>query len=154
MSVDPTTGDMWFADCQNCLIRVLRASTSAVTTIAGSTCSGSFGPLAGTTFGRIAGIAFDSPNGNLYVAQPDWSVIVRVSVAAGTVSVVAGQMNSSGWMDGPATSALLAQPNGLAMGPDGASVFWTEVRYCWGVYSWAGFIHWTWVGFIHRTEVS
>ena len=126
--VDPGSGDVWMADAMNCLIRVLRAATNIVSTISGSVCGGSPGPLATATLGTLAGITLDSTRGDLYVTQPSGHVILKVSPAAGTVTVVAGKYNTSGYSaDGPASSSLLTGPTGIAMGPDGASVYWTEV---------------------------
>ena len=131
--MDPATGDLWIADSGNCRIRVLRAASNTVSTVVGSSCPpplgvGSFGPLATATLGTPGGIVYDSPNRNLYVTQLQLHVILRISVGAGTVSIVAGTLNVSGWTpDGPAALSLLAAPLGIAMGPDRASVYWTEV---------------------------
>ena len=80
---------------------------------------GGIGGLAtGADLASPAGLAVDHA-GNIYIADPIDDEVLKVSAATGDISVFAGTLESGYAGDnGPATSALLNTPNGLAC--DGA----------------------------------
>jgi len=64
-----------------------------------------------------------APDGSLYVADSDRSVVRRINPDGGFADVVAGTGYRAGTFDddtGPATSIPLGWPTGLALGPDGS----------------------------------
>ena len=85
-----------------------------VEAVAGSGRNGDGGPAAAAQFGAIHGIAADS-QGNVYLSDTDHHRVRRVS-AAGTVSTIAGTGVAGFSGDGgPAASAQLNLPFGLAL---------------------------------------
>jgi uncharacterized protein (TIGR03437 family) len=116
-------GNLYIADSYNHRIR--KVSGGNITTIAGSgpVCSnpcnnGSFtgdgGPATSATMSYPWDVAFDS-SGNLLIADSNNNRI-RLVDADGNINTVAGSGTSSGYMGdlGPATSALLDAPTGVA----------------------------------------
>ena len=76
-------------------------------------------------FRNPEGLAVD-PKGNIYVA--DWrNHRVRMISPGGIVSTVAG--SAAGFADGPAGQARFAEPQGIAIGPDG-SLYVADVLNC------------------------
>src|SRR5271157_2396715 len=111
IAVDPS-GILYIADTDN--NRVRKVSTGVIATVAGTGTrgfSGDNGPATGARLGLPSGIALD-PNGNLYIADTDNNRIREVS--NGVITTVAGGRSSLG-DNGPATSAELANPYGLAI---------------------------------------
>ena len=85
-----------------------------IETIAGSGKMGDGGPAAGAQFGSLQGIAADRA-GNIYLSDTDYHRIRRIS-AAGVVSTFAGTgVAGYGGDGGPALSAQLNLPYGLAV---------------------------------------
>jgi uncharacterized protein (TIGR03437 family) len=124
---DPA-GNLYIADGQNHRIR--KVSGGNITTIAGSgpiclnPCNdGSFtgdgGPATSATLSYPWDVAFDS-SGNLLIADYGNNRI-RLVDADGNINTVAGSGTSSGYMGdlGPATSALLDGPIGVAADKSG-----------------------------------
>jgi sugar lactone lactonase YvrE len=128
LAVD-SAGNLYIADFANLRIRKVDSS-GIITTVAGSGKSTGFaplgdgGPATSAALGGPVGVAVDSA-GNLYIADSglnssfsptSW---VRKVDTSGTITTVAGGagMGFSG-DGGPATSAMLNSPNGLAV--DGA----------------------------------
>jgi len=60
--------------------------------------------------------------GYLYVAGLNTNRIYRVSTADGTIETIAGT-GVAGTTDGPAETALVNRPNGLALSPDGQTLW-------------------------------
>lgn len=88
------------------------AATVAGTGAAGNTGNG--GPAIQATFASPSAVAYDA-NGNLYIADRD-NHVVRMVSRAGTVTIVAGTgQQGYGGDGGPATSALLDTPTGIAL---------------------------------------
>ena len=75
-------------------------------------------PVSTAPLGRIERMVFDR-NGNLYIADPDNSMVFKVDTA-GVLTVVAGngRQNFSG-DNGPATAASLDHPTGVRVDPGG-----------------------------------
>ena len=122
VAVDPT-GNLYISDTGN--IRVRRVSNGTITTVAGNGTvtqsagngspgfNGDGGPATDASFGDPTGLATDSA-GNFYIADYTDHRIRKVS--NGTITTVAG--NGTGGFSGdggPATSASLFYPNGIAL---------------------------------------
>jgi sugar lactone lactonase YvrE len=118
------SGNLFFADSQNNRIRKVSAS-GIITTIAGNGTqgfSGDGGPAAAAALNNPLGVAVDA-SGNLFFADSQNNRIRKVS-ASGIITTVAGNgpAGSSGGFSGdggPATSAALYYPYGVAIGASG-----------------------------------
>jgi len=123
--------DLYIADTANQVVRRVDGTTGIITTFAGGgiidqTCSYTPGPLCGE--GGPAGSAYiPSPfavvcdaTGNLYIADTILDVVLRVDLKTDIISTIAGT-GSSGYSGdgGPATSAQLHGPRGLALDEGG-----------------------------------
>ena len=107
-------GNLYIADYLNYAIR--EVSNGLISTAAGNgfqDFSGDNGPATAAQFFRPYGVAADT-SGNLYIADSNNSRIRKVS--NGTVTTVAGNGGASyGGDNGPATSAVLFNPQGVAL---------------------------------------
>ena len=121
LAVD-TAGNIYVADTAGHRIRKITPN-GTITTVAGNG-SGGFagdgGPATHASLYYPKGIAVDASSGNLYIA--DWlNSRIRVVTPDGNINTVAGtgqyDYNGDG---GPATSAALRFPWGLAVGPSGS----------------------------------
>ena len=117
-----SAGNLYIADTGNQRIRKLTAATGAITTVAGDGVegfSGDNGPATAASIDSPAGIALDSA-GNLYLADTHNQRIRRVAALTGAITTVAGAGAATNAPqpfagdNGPATSATLALPRGLA----------------------------------------
>jgi streptogramin lyase len=84
--------------------------------------SGDGGPAKDATFDGPKGIALDA-SGNIYVVDTENHAIRKLDAASGQISTLAGQgpKHRGGAGDGGlATSAQMARPHGIGVGPDGA----------------------------------
>jgi kumamolisin len=97
-------GDLYVADTTNNLVR--KISGGAVTTFGGT-----------NQFSLPGGVACDGA-GNVYVADTGHDVIRKIT-SAGTVSTLAGVLNSAGYRDGAHTQALFNAPTALAVDSSG-----------------------------------
>jgi uncharacterized protein (TIGR03437 family) len=105
-----STGRVYISDPGDS--RVVTVSGGAITMAAGTGTqgyTGDGGPAVNAELNNPGGIAFD-PSGNLYIAAGG---IRRLT--AGTITTVAGSPVPSGGDGGPATSALLTDPFGVAV---------------------------------------
>ena len=109
-------GNLYIADCHNQRIRKVAGAT--ISTIAGST----FGDGAPAVFGRLnmpTAVAKDK-NGNVYVADTGHNSVRKIA-ADGTITTLAGTGVAGYSGDGgPAVSAQLNQPRGVATDTSGA----------------------------------
>ena len=125
-------GNLYFADFGTERVRKVARKTGIITTVAGNGTRGpdSAGTIVGS-YGGDGGPARDAalnhptcvivdPVGNLYIADRDNYRIRKVQAATGVITTVAGS-GSYGFSGdgGPATSAALAQPSGLALDAEG-----------------------------------
>jgi sugar lactone lactonase YvrE len=114
------SGNLYIADSFNNRIRKVNTS-GTISTVAGDGNFGFGGDGAGATGAQLSdpvGVAFDA-SGNLYIADTENNRIRKVN-SSGTISTVAGDGNSGfGGDGGPATSAQLAFPAGVALDASG-----------------------------------
>jgi len=115
------TGNLYIADAQNNRIRKVAAATAIITTVAGNGTygySGDGGPATKAELNGPFGVALDA-SGNLYIADFGNNRIRKVAAATGIITTVAGNGTAGYSGDGgPATSAELIEPQGVAV--DGA----------------------------------
>jgi uncharacterized protein (TIGR03437 family) len=114
VAVDPT-GNLYIADFDN--YRIRKVSNGSITTFAGNgnfAVSGDGGPAIAAALSSPAGVALDSI-GNVYIADLDNSLIRKVS--GGTITTVAGTIGQRAFNGdgGPALSASLYLPFGVAV---------------------------------------
>jgi NHL repeat. len=118
-SVIHVDGNLYVTDSNNNAIRKIVISTGVVTTLAGSTSSGS-------TDGTGTSARFDHPIGitsdgtNLYVAANKNHNIRKIVIATGVVTTIAGS-TSSGSTNGTGTSARFNFPRGITT--DGTNLY-------------------------------
>jgi uncharacterized protein (TIGR03437 family) len=109
-----SAGNLYIADTENYRIRMVSGGT--ITTVAGNGLfeySGEGGPATSASLNLPQGSAVDSA-GNIYIADEGNSRVRKVS--GGIITTVAGNGNAGFSGDGgPATSASLDQPNGVAV---------------------------------------
>ena len=116
-------GTVYVADTGMNLVRRIDPATQIITTIAGTGArgfEGDGGPAVAAAFTEPGALAV-TDDGDVLVADTGNSVIRRIDHRTGIITVLAGIGQSGyGGDDGPATAAALAQPQGLAVGPDGS----------------------------------
>jgi sugar lactone lactonase YvrE len=139
-SVVNRDGDLYIADYENSRIRMVKASTRIVTTIAGSgacvttpapisatVCNSGFagdgGPAKDATLNYPVAVASDA-EGNLYIADTINHRIRRVDAATGLISTIAGNGTKGFSGDGgAATAAEITFPSGVAVDATGRVYF-------------------------------
>jgi streptogramin lyase len=115
-------GSLYVADVLNHRIRRVDLSTGLISTFAGTGEKKS--PIDGTSLDGAplhGPRALDfAPNGDLYVALREGNSVWRIDMKTRTLHHVAGT-GKKGFTgnDGPAKSAALSGPKGIAVGPDG-----------------------------------
>lgn len=117
------TGDLYIADQNNNRIRMVAASNSNISTIAGSSATQGFGgdggPATSAQLNIPENVALD-PAGNLYIADAGNNRVRKVNAATGIISTIAGNGNPSVSGDGsPATQAGLYGPDALSLDGNG-----------------------------------
>ena len=119
---EDSSGNIYVADTDNSMVREEVKSSALVNFFAGNGTAGYSGDGGTALTARInysRGVAEDS-SGNLYIADTN-NCLVRKVTSGGTISTVAGLVVSSnprcGYSGdgGPATSAELSSPNGVAV---------------------------------------
>jgi sugar lactone lactonase YvrE len=118
-----TAGNLYISDNANYRIRKVTASTGTITTVVGNGRSGGSlgddGPATNATVHSLAAVAVDVA-GNLYIADFGHQRVRKVTASTGTITTLAGNGNWAYSGDGgPATSAQLASPMGVAVDASG-----------------------------------
>ncbi len=128
-------GNVYIADTNNCLVRKVNTagtiSTFAGLVVSNSPRCGYTGDGGSATSAELYypyGVAVDSKN-SVYIADYQEAVIRRVT--SGTITTIAGIGGIGGYSGdgGPATNALLYQPQALAVDPAG-NVFIADTGNC------------------------
>ena len=124
------SGDLYIVDERNFCIRKVDASTGVITTIAGTGdegYSGDGGPATSAQLLCPSDVAIDGP-GNVYIADQNNSRIRKVDVSTGVITTIAGTGTYGYSGDGgPATSAQLYSPSGVAIDGSG-NLYITDVQ--------------------------
>ena len=111
-------GNIYIADTGNDCIRKVTVSTGIISTIAGTgtgSYSGDNGAATSATLYYPYGVGLDTA-GNVYIADTGNSRIRKVTISTGIIATVAGTGTTSyGGDNGPATSATLYYPSGVAV---------------------------------------
>ena len=114
-----TNGNLYLADASNNRVRKI-ATNGIITTVAGGGCCslGDGGPATSGELSNPTSVAVDV-SGNIYIADTSHERVRLVSTS-GTITTLAGT-GSSGYSGdgGPATSAQLNNPCGVAVEPSG-----------------------------------
>jgi sugar lactone lactonase YvrE len=114
------TGNIYIADSHNQRIREVAKATGIITTIAGTGTagfSGDGGPAASAQLSLPSGIAVDA-TGNIYIADTNNQRIREVVGTSITTIAGTGEQSYTG-DNGPATSATLDSPTGIAVDASG-----------------------------------
>ncbi len=106
------TGNVFVGDTANNSIRMV-TSGGSVTTLAGTTNSGSADGTSAARFNQPMGVAVDAP-GNVYVAD-NANHTLRMVTSGGSVSTLAGSAGLYGSVDGTAGAARFYAPQGVAV---------------------------------------
>ena len=116
-------GSLLICDILNFRIRKVDLKSGKVETWAGTGVTGKAGveaPMAGTPLAGPRAIAVDK-KGNYYLALREGNAIYKMDVKAGRMTLFAGTGQKGFTGDGgPATSATLSGPKGVALAPDGS----------------------------------
>ncbi|MGD0091341.1 MAG: MBG domain-containing protein, partial [Planctomycetota bacterium] len=113
-----SSGNLYIADYSNHRVRKIDAGSGTISTVAGNgtaTFAGDSGPATAASLNFPAAVAVDS-SGNVYIADSFNYRIRKVDATTGYISTLAGT-GSYGYSgdNGPATSAALSQPTGVAV---------------------------------------
>ncbi|TAK62615.1 MAG: hypothetical protein EPO22_07345, partial [Dehalococcoidia bacterium] len=116
------SGRVYIADQFHQRVRRVDPATGIITTVAGTGVagySGDGGPATAAKLNYPVGLAIDGA-GNVYIADKNNHVVREVRASDGAIVTVAGNGTSAyGGDGGPATSASLISPSGLAVSPTG-----------------------------------
>jgi sugar lactone lactonase YvrE len=119
------SGNIYIADSSDNRVREVIANTGVIQTFAGTgtACSGNscgdFGPATSATLNFPVGVQLDS-SGNLFIGDSKDAVVREVTASNGYIRTVAGNYTRGFSGDGgAATSAQLAEPQGVAFDPSG-----------------------------------
>ncbi len=115
--------DLYVVDSNNSVLRLVKVLTGAVTTVAGAT------NIPGTDDGKGSNAHFNipsqlaaDPNGSrLFLTDSGSSTIRMITVPDMIVKTIAGQPQTEGKVDGPATKSEFDRPRGIAT--DGKFVY-------------------------------
>ncbi len=121
-----SSGNLFIADTYNSRIREVVKATGTIVTVAGTgnaPYNGDGGPATSSNIGRPSGVAVDA-NGNLFIADTYNNRIREVVKSTGAMITIAGT-GATGYSGdgGPATSAMLNSPFGVAVDSSGNVYF-------------------------------
>ena len=103
MAIDPSTGDLYIADWDNNVVRMVTKSTGIITTVAGNGMPGYSGDGMLATSSRLfcpTYVAIDPFAGDLYIADSLNYIIRVVTKSTGVISTIAGNGFSGDSGDG------------------------------------------------------
>jgi hypothetical protein len=117
------SGNLYFADYQNSLIRMVNYTTGIISIVAGNGTPGYAGDgglanAAACEIDQPKGVALD-PMGNIYISDYGNDVVRMINHTTGIISTIAGihLMDAAPYgVPGPATAAHI-NPNGIVVGP-------------------------------------
>ena len=116
-----STGNLYIADTYNCTVRMVSAKDNTISTFTGTVfhcaAAGAGGPPKAATLGA-ADVAVDAQN-NVYIADSVNSQIWRVTADAKIIIAIAGSTSGFSGDGGPALSAQLFSPEGVAVDSSG-----------------------------------
>jgi sugar lactone lactonase YvrE len=122
------SGNLYFADTDNHVVRKIDKASGIISTIAGNGVNGNSGDNGAATQASMktpTDLSFDS-KGNLYITDPFSSNVRKVSTL-GIITTIAGTGTSGFSGDGgPAVSAQMAGPEGIAI--DGKDIIYITDR--------------------------
>ena len=125
-----TAGNMFFTDTFNHTIRRVDAATGIITTVAGCGVAGydgDDGPATEAKLNQPYGITLDRAN-NIYVADRLNSCVRKITARSGRIETFAGNGRKGFAGDaGPAGTASLVEPNGVALDCEKKFLFITDV---------------------------
>jgi len=123
-------GNMFFSDTFNHTIRRVDAATGIITTVAGSGQAGydgDGGPATKAKLNQPYGVTLDRA-GNIYVADRLNSCVRKIFARGGLIETFAGNGRKGFAGDaGPANTASLVEPNGVALDCEKKWLFITDV---------------------------
>ncbi len=117
-------GRVYFSAPENYLVYAVKSGGFAAP-VAGTGepgCSGENVQALKAKLGGPTGLAIDKAGENLYIADPNCDAVRKVDLASGKITTVAGVLDNKDLPTGdggPATSARLFQPNGVAIDAHG-----------------------------------
>ena len=121
LELDPL-GNIYVADTLNHVVRRVDAATSMIGTVAGTGgvegLRGDNGPATAALLDHPRGLTLEG-TGILYIADSDNHRVRMVDLVSGVIITVAGTSAGNAGNGGPAGSARLRQPRGLAVTPQG-----------------------------------
>jgi uncharacterized protein (TIGR03437 family) len=119
-----SAGNIYFTEGPNCLVRQIAISSGTLQTIAGTTCgyAGDNGQASAAKLDNPSALLVDAGRRRLYVAEAGAGSRIRaINLDTGAITTYAGTGPAGFAGDGgPANSAQLAQPSGLAFDQTGA----------------------------------
>jgi len=124
-------GSIYFSDTFNHCIRRVDAKTGEITTVAGCGQKGYAGDGGAATKAMLNepyGVVLDDA-GNIYIVDRLNFCVRRVSAKDGAITTIAGTGQSGYSGDGgPAASAMLREPNGLALDRTATKLYIADVK--------------------------
>jgi len=113
--------NIYIVDYLNTVIRKVDGTTGIISTVAGNqkVYSGDGGPAHAAQFATVAGVAVANL-GDIYISDNLGQVVRKVEAASGNITTFAGSGTAGNSGDGgPATSARIGDPRGLAVDHSG-----------------------------------